>query len=248
MINPMDLTGKHIMVTGASAGIGREICVLASQLGAKISLVGRNKERLDETLSTMEGTGHKAFAFDLTQIDGIEGLLKSIVDEGGKLDGLVNSAGVAIKRPLKMTKPEFVREAFDINFFPFIELVRVAANKRMSNDGASIIGISSVAAAKGGKAQSAYAASKAAIEGALRPMAKELADRRIRVNAIEFGMINTDMYRSFLATGGTDEDLRGQYFGVGETRDAANATCFLLSDAARFITGSIMVVDGGFLS
>lgn len=244
----MELTGKHIIVTGASAGIGNEVCVLASQLGAKVTLVARNKERLDETLSKMEGGGHRAFIFDLTQIDRIADLVKSIVDEEGKLDGLVNCAGIAINRPMKMSKPEFIREAFDVNFFPFMELTRTVSGKKFSNDGASIIGISSVAAVKGGKAQGAYAASKAAIEGALRPMAKEFADRRIRVNAIEFGMINTDMYKGFLSTGGTDEDLRSQYFGVGETRDAANAICFLLSDAAKFITGTTMVVDGGFLS
>ncbi len=248
MINPMELTGKHIMITGASAGIGREVCLLASQLGAKVTLVARSKERLDETLLKMEGGGHKTFVFDLSQIDKIADLVKTIVDEEGKLDGLVNCAGIGVNRPLKVSKPEFVREVFDVNFFPFVELVRIVSGKKYSNDGASIIGISSVAAVKGGKAQGAYAASKAAIEGVLRPMAKELADRRIRVNAIEFGMINTDMYKSFLSSGGTEDDLSSQYFGIGETRDAANSICFLLSDAAKFITGTTLVVDGGFLS
>lgn len=248
MINPMDLTGKHILVTGASSGIGRQTAITASRLGARLSLMARNDERLAQTMAALEGHGHLSRVFDLVNLEGLAELVKGIVAENGPLDGLVNSAGVAENRPIRLSNPDFLEKVFRINFFPFVELVRCAGNRKHSNLGASFVGISSVAAFKGAKAQGAYAASKAAIDAVVRPMAKELADRRVRVNAAAFGMIHTDMYQTFLDAGGSDESLADQYLGVGQTEDAANVICFLLSDASRFVTGSTLVADGGFLS
>jgi NAD(P)-dependent dehydrogenase (short-subunit alcohol dehydrogenase family) len=249
MINPMDLSGKHILITGASSGIGRETSITASQLGAKLSLVARSAERLNETLTSIARDINHAYSFDLRQLDGIENLIKMIVSENGPLDGLVNCAGIALNRPIKMVKPEFLQDVFSINFFPFVELVRAVTKKNMSNDGASFVGISSVAAFKGNKAQGAYAASKAATDAIIKPMAKELSERGIRVNTAAFGMIRTDMYKYFLDAGGDDELLKAdQYLGVGEVEDAANVICFLLSGASRFITGTSLLADGGFLS
>lgn len=249
MINPMDLSAKHILITGASSGIGKATSITAGQLGAKLSLLARSEERLNETLNAIQGNSHHVYSFDLRQLDSIESLVKVIVSENGPLDGMVNCAGIASNRPIKMVKPEFLQEIFSINFFPFVELVRAATKKNMCNDGASFIGISSVAAFKGNKAQGAYSASKAAIDAIIKPMAKELSDRGIRVNTAAFGMIRTDMYKYFLDAGGNDELLKAdQYFGVGETEDAANVICFLLSNASRFITGTCLVADGGFLS
>jgi len=249
MINPMDLSGKHILITGASSGIGKTTSITAGQLGAKLSLLARSEDRLNETLHAIQGNIHHVYPFDLRQLDGIENLVKMIVSENGPLDGLVNCAGIASNRPIKMVKPAFLQEVFSINFFPFVELVRAASKKNMCNDGASFVGISSVAAFKGNKAQGAYAASKAATDAIIKPMAKELSDRGIRVNTAAFGMIRTDMYKYFLDAGGNDEFLKSdQYLGVGETEDAANIICFLLSNASRFITGTCLVADGGFLS
>lgn len=249
MINPMNLSAKHILITGASSGIGRATSITASQLGAKLSLVARSSERLNETLDAIQGNIHHVYPFDLRQLDGIESLVKAIVLENGPLDGLVNCAGVASNRPIKMVKPEFLQEMFSINFFPFVELVRAASKKNMCNDGASFVGISSVAAFKGNKAQGAYAASKAATDAIIKPMAKELSDRGIRVNTAAFGMIRTDMYKYFVDAGGNDELLKeDQYLGIGEVDDSANVICFLLSRASRFITGTSLLADGGFLS
>ena len=247
-LNPMDLTGKHILVTGASSGIGRQTAITASRLGARLSLMARNRDRLAETMAALEGDGHASHVFDLTNLGGIADVIKGIVADSGPLDGLVNSAGVGELRPLRLSNPDFLDKVFRINFFPFVELVRCAGNRKHSNPGASFVGISSVAAFRGARAQGAYAASKAAIDAVVRPMAKELADRRVRVNAAAFGMIHTEMYQNFLDVVGSDEALASQYLGVGQTEDAAHVICFLLSDASRFVTGSTLIADGGFLS
>lgn len=249
MINPMDLSGRHVLVTGASSGIGRAACIMASRLGARVSLLARSQERLEETVSLMDGDGHGCYCHDVAQVEGLEDVVKKVVTVSGPLDGLVHCAGVSTGRPLLMSKPDFVKEVMAVNFFSFVELVRAVARKRNSHEGASLVGVSSVAAFRGGKAQEAYAASKAAIDSVLKPMAKELSDRRIRVNAAAFGMVRTHSYQMYLDGGGSDEALKTQqYLGVGEPEEAASILCFLLSDASRFITGTTLIADGGFLS
>lgn len=249
LINPMDLTGRHILITGASSGIGRSACIQASKLGAKISLVARNKERLRETLALMEGEGHGIFTFDLNETDGIDGLAASIVEKDGPLDGLVHCAGLGLNRPVKLAKPGFVEQMTRIHFYAFAELIRAASLKKRSNNGASYLGISSVAAVHGNKTQGIYSASKGAMNAVVHAFAKELASREIRVNTIAFGMVDTDMYQGFLESGGNNQELlREQYQGIIPVEYAGNAICFLLSDAARYITGGTMNYDAGALS
>ena len=246
----MDLTGKHIVITGASAGIGRAASIQASRLGARVSLIARNEEKLRETLSLMEGEGHSAYPSDLSAIDQIDGLIASIAENGGAFDGLVHCAGLGNNRPLKLSKPDFVEQMTRINYFAFVELVRSASARKRTNDGASYLGISSTAAFQGGKTQGVYAASKGAINAAVHVFAKELAPRKIRVNAVAFGMVETDMYRKcFLDAGGNnDELLRGQYLGVIPVDYAAGAICFMLSDASKYMTGGTLKYDAGDLS
>lgn len=249
MVNPMDLTGKHILVTGASSGIGRATCILVSQLGAKVSLVARNEERLAETISQMEGDGHKTYAFDLTDLEGIEALVKRITAEQGLIDGLAHCAGICENRPIKLAKPAYVSEVMLTNFSTFAELLRVLSSKRFVNECASMVGISSVAAFGGEKAQGIYAASKAAINGLIHPVAKELAQRNIRVNSIAFGMVETNMFEEYKQVGGdANKLLARQYLGFGKPNDAANIIAFLLGNASAFITGTTLVADGGVLS
>ncbi len=248
MKNPMDMSGKHIIVTGASAGIGCAAAILLSQLGAKVSLVARSAERMQSTLLKMEGTAHQCFAVDLANLDGLEPMCKDIVEKSGMIDGFVHCAGIGKNRPIAISKPDFVDETMRLNFYAFLEMARVLSKKKYSCDGASLLAVSSVAALRGDRTQGAYAASKAALCGVIHPMAKEMAVRNIRVNAVAFGMIQTEMYEKFQAAGGNEESLKSQYLGVGSCEDAANAICFLLSDASKFITGTTLVADGGYLS
>ena len=245
----MNLLGKHIVVTGASAGIGRAVCIQASKLGAKVSLIARNEERLKETISMMEGEGHSSYSFDLNDIAGIDGLVNGLVEADGAIDGLVHCAGLGINRPLKLAKPEFICQMTQVHYFAFVELMRAATYRKRTNEGASFIGISSVAAAHGNKTQGAYSAAKGAMNAVVHAFAKELAPRSIRVNTIAFGMVDTDMYKGFLESGGNNEELlQDQYLGIIPREYAGNAVCFLLSDAARYITGGTLNYDAGDLS
>ncbi len=249
MINPMDLTGKHIIITGASSGIGRAASIQASKLGAHVTLIARNEEKLNETVSLMSGDMHNVVPADLTEIDKIDGLIADISERFGAIDGLVHCAGLGLNRPIKLAKPEFVEQVTRLNYFAFVELIRAAASRKRSNNGASYIGISSVAAVHGNKTQGVYSASKGAMNSIVHSFAKELAAREIRVNTIAFGMVDTDMYKGFLESGGNNEELlQDQYLGIIPPEYAGNAICFLLSDAGKYITGSTFNYDAGDLS
>lgn len=251
MINPMDLSGKHILVTGASAGIGKATAILISKLGGRVSLVARNEEKLNETLSCLIGGGHAIYPYDVRDIDGIEALLKSVITVQGAFSGLVHCAGIADMRPLSMTKYDFLHNMMLTNFYSFIEMCRIYAKKNFNNGG-SIVAMSSACSQKGDKSKTAYCSSKAAIDGAIRAIAPEMAVKNIRINSILSGFIKTDLYYSYISTAGEEAMISNvldkQYLGMGEVIDVANAICYLLSDTAKFITGTGFVVDGGYLS
>lgn len=252
MINPLDLTGKHILVTGASSGIGKATAIYISKLGAMVTLVARNEKKLEDTLSKLEGEGHSVYPFDLKQVQEIEALINNIVSQKGALNGLVHCSGIATMRPLSMTRTGFLHDMMLLNFYAYVELIRCASKKNNFTEGASFIGISSVESKTGDKGKTAYCSTKAAMDAATRCMAKELAPKRIRVNTIVPGFIKTAMYDSYIEKAGEDAFnsyvLVKQYLGLGETVDIANAIAYLLSDAAKFITGTGLIVDGGFLS
>ncbi len=247
MINPMDLSGKHILITGGSAGIGRQCAIHASRLGARVTIIARNEERLRDTLAQMERSReHAYYVCDLAKTEEIEPLVMRVVEERGTVDGFCHAAGTGQNRLLKMAKPSFVEKTLQIHIGAFIELVRCLSIKQNLNDGASLVGISSAAAEKGNQCQSVYAGAKAAMNGFIKPVAQELAFRGIRVNTVAYGMVDTAMYQDFLDTGGDPKVMERQYLGVIDLESAANAVMFLLSDACRFITGSVLPVYAGY--
>ena len=251
MKSVIDLTGKQILITGASSGMGASTAVLCSQLGAKVILVARRTERLKEVTEKLEGSGHKYYSFDLGEVDEIEGFIKNVIAENGPIDGFVHSAGISSTRPLKMMKPKHLREVMEINFNSFVEITRCITKKNCYNPGLSIVGISSISSTLGNQTKTAYCASKAAMDAVVRCFAKELAPN-VRANTVCPGMINTDIYEKFKDNAGDSYDaevrMYRQYLGLGEPEDVANMIVFLLSDASRLITGSNIGVDGGMLS
>ena len=250
MKNIVDLSNKRILVVGSSSGIGKQTAITLSRVGAKISLVARNEEKLKAALTDLEGGGHDYFVADISEISSIEALIKEIIAKNGPLDGLVYSAGVGTALPLMQSKPEKVQEAFNVNFFGFFEAVRQVARKGRFNPGMRVVGVSSCASLRGDKSKAIYSSSKAAMDSAVRCMAKELAEKGICINTVAPSMTATELYNRYIEKYGEDSEtnkelLTRQYLGIAQPQDIANAIAFLISPAARFITGITLPVDGG---
>jgi NAD(P)-dependent dehydrogenase (short-subunit alcohol dehydrogenase family) len=252
MYNLVNLKDRRILITGAASGIGRQIAVTASRLGGKIVILDINSEGMEETISMLEGEDHGYFPLDLSDLNNIEKNLAIISENYAPFDGFVHSAGISITRPLTMTTPEIIKKSMDINFGSFVEITRFIVKGKFYKHGMSIVAISSISSVQGNQSKTVYCASKAALDGAMRCMAKELAPRHIRVNSIMPGLTRTPIFEAFLRNSGDSEDAKSivsrQYLGLGEPLDIANMAAYLLSDAARFITGSAIPVDGGRLS
>ena len=250
MKNLIDLTDKHIMIIGASSGIGRQTAITLSSVGARLTLVARTEEKLKAVISELDGKGHEYSPCDVTDLTGIEAMIKHAIERSGRLDGLVYSAGISMSMPLTMFKPEKLQKLFDVNFFAFIECVRQATKKGRFNPGMRIVGVSSIASMKGNKTHLGYCASKAAMDAAVRCMAKELADKNIYINTVAPGMTETEMHLDFRETVGEDSDsmkelFERQYLGLIKPDAVAETIAFLLSPAAKSITGITLPVDGG---
>ena len=249
MFNPFTLKEKTIIVTGASSGIGRQCAIDCSKMGAKIILIARNQERLEETLCSLDNNDHQVYSYDLTQIDGIKDLANEIVSSNGKINGLIHAAGIEITKPIKLLEPCDFEMIYRTNNLSGFELMRQLSSIKNMNKGGSIIFISSITAIIGRSGVAAYAASKGAMISATKTFALELAKRHIRVNCISPGTILTPMMQNYLND--LDEISRqkrvdGFPLGLGETTDISNACIYLLSDASRWITGQNIIIDGGY--
>ena len=249
MFNPFTLKEKTIIVTGASSGIGRQCAIDCSKMGAKVILIARNQERLEETLGSLDNNDHQVYSYDLTQIDGIKDLVNEIVSSNGKINGLIHAAGIEITKPIKLLEPCDFEMIYRTNNLSGFELMRQLSSIKNMNKGGSIIFISSITAIIGRSGVAAYAASKGAMISATKSFALELAKRQIRVNCISPGTILTPMMQKYLND--LDEISRqkrvdGFPLGLGETTDISNACIYLLSDASRWITGQNIIIDGGY--
>lgn len=250
MINPMDLTGKRYIVTGASSGLGRQVCVTISQLGANVTAIARREDRLKETLSLMEKGEHDYYSYDLSEVDGIESLVNSAVSKNGKYDGAVHCAGIGILMPVAMSKYSFMKEIMDINFFSFVEMARVLSKKKNSNDEASFVAVSSAASEFTDKCKLGYTSSKGALDSAVKAMAVELgASRKMRFNTVNPGWIKTEMYNMFVEQTGAEhaeKTLSTHVLGIAEPAEVANTIAFLLSPMSSKITGQNIFIDSGW--
>ena len=241
-LNPFTLEGKQILVTGASSGIGRSIAILCSKMGAHVILTARNKERLDETLKQLSGTGHLVRAADLTLVDEVSHL----VNEMPKLDGIVHCAGVGSRVFCKSITRSDIMEVMDVNFIaPVLLQASILANKKI-NRSASIVFVSSRAYDFPSVGNAVYSASKGAIMSYSKCLALELAPRLIRVNCICPGMVWTDLICNTLK----EEDLKfaEQSYPLkrfGKVEDVANLAVYLLSNGSSWMTGSSIDLSGG---
>lgn len=242
--NPYSLEGKRILITGASSGIGRTTAIECSKLGAVLIITGRNKERLDESLKELEGKGHKAVIADLTINEDIE----KLVNEVDYLNGVVLCAGQVKSTPFKMCKRERVNPIFEINYFSQVELLRLLVCGKKIIENASIVFVSSIGGVEAFTiGNGIYGASKAALNSSMKFCALELAAKKIRVNSVNPGMVNT----SLINGGSLSEEQKQadmQKYPLkryGEPKDIALGIIYLLSDASSWVTGHSLVIDGG---
>ncbi|MGL0822737.1 SDR family NAD(P)-dependent oxidoreductase [Vibrio vulnificus] len=244
------LKNKTVLVTGASSGIGRVISQVFSVQGARVIIVGRDSERLTQTLDILSGDGHHAIICNLTNPEDIERLFDEACSLAGEIDAVVHCAGIQKTLPLQAIKEIDFDEVFSTNVKSAQFIAKSYRKKsRYNKSGSSLIFLSSVAAACGEPAISTYSASKAALLGLSRSLASELARNKIRVNCISPGVVLTEMAEKLFSQLTTEQYeliLNKHMIGFGQPEDVANAALYLASDLSRWVTGSTLYVDGGY--
>jgi len=249
MIEPLNQTGRVILVTGASSGIGQATAIFLSQLGARVVLIARRKEGLTAALTQLEGADHRLEPFDLSDVEAIPNLLKKLSSEVGPISGLVHCAGAQVIQPLRILSTKEVEGIFRINVTAALMLAKGFRQKGVHTPSAAIVFVSSVMGLVGAPGRAAYCGSKGALQAAARSLALELAPEGIRVNCVAPGYVRTPMLEhaeAVISAEGMRRVEEMHPLGFGEARDVAQAIGFLLSDASRWITGSTLSVDGGY--
>jgi NAD(P)-dependent dehydrogenase (short-subunit alcohol dehydrogenase family) len=238
---------KNIIITGSSSGLGRELSLSLDALGAKLVLLGRNKKSLLKTKSLMKNK-HKYIICDFSKLNDTQKKIKEIF-KGKKFDGLVHGAGNYMLSPLQLINENEITDAVNTNLIsPFLITKEFCKRSNFNND-ASIIFVSSVTAIIGSSSLSIYSMTKSGQVGLARSLAVEMASKKIRVNSISPGLVNSRI--SEVLSSNTDSDSfenikKKHLLGIGEYSDIVSSILFLLSDKSKWITGSNMIVDGGY--
>lgn len=241
---------KHIIITGASSGLGKSLAIKASLAGAKVTLIARDKCRLLDTVNAMyDKDKHSIYSSDLSNLNEIESLLKNIASNNGKIDGFCHCAGItgsAAIRPIKVSNTNFVDSIFKIHVLAFIEAVRVLSLPKVTNSGANIVGISSVVAYRGEVGCSSYAAAKGAVDSFIKNAAVELYNRKIKINSVAFGTINSETYLNMVEEDFDKLHVMGnQKFGGIDLDNATDILISLLSNKSLQYTGNTIEFFAG---
>jgi NAD(P)-dependent dehydrogenase (short-subunit alcohol dehydrogenase family) len=243
--NPFSLENKTILVTGASSGIGRATAIECSKMGAKVIITGRNEERLQETFVQLEDDGHLQIVADLQKGEDLALLIESVP----VIDGLVNNAGITISLPVPFINKGALDDILQINtVVPILLTSAIVKKKKIKNGGSVVFTCSTSGIYNAVIGNAMYSASKGAISGFMKNAALDLAAKNIRVNAVSPGMINTNILESGVIT---EEQLKEDMKKYplkryGEPEEVAYAIIYLLSDASSWVTGSNLVIDGGY--
>lgn len=245
-----NLSNKNIIVTGASSGIGRQCAITFSQLGANIILIARNRKRLEETFNRLNKGNHLYISQDIIEYDKLENAINTVTEKIGKISGFVHSAGTEMTLPLKSMTSSYYENMFAINVISGFELARIISKKKyLDENGASFVFISSVMGMLGQAGKIGYCSSKGALISGAKAMALEIASKHIRVNCIISGVVETEMSNKMfesLPKESKKSVIDMHPLGLGKPNDIAYACAYLLSDAARWITGTNLIIDGGY--
>ncbi len=243
------LEGSALLITGASSGIGRASAIEASRHGARVALVARREDALEETLALLEGDGHIVAPYDLDDLDGIPEFVTGIAGRLGGLDGIVHAAGRHDATPVRAMTAASMAELLDANVTTAMMLAKALRTKQVHRDTASLVLLSSAVGLVGQSGVSAYSATKGAIVTLAKSLALELARDGIRVNCVCPGIVETPMtegIRERVGAAAFERIANAHPLGLGEPLDVANAILYLLSPVSRWVTGSALVVDGGY--
>lgn len=247
----MNLVKQKILIVGASSGIGKATAIQLSQQEAKLVLISRSEEKLQEVISQCSGEGHTYFAIDVKDEKALdEAISASAKGKEEPFTGFVYSAGQEGTIPLKFAKADFLSEILQVNTIPALLITKILQKKgNFSGDGGSIVFISSVMGSLGQPAKAAYCMSKGGLVAASKALALELANKKIRVNCISPGMVTTEMSSKILDSVSEDsanEIKRMHPLGIGDVKDIVNGIEFLLSEKSKWITGIDLLIDGGY--
>ncbi len=244
-MNAFDLTGKTILVTGASSGLGRQTAITISRYGATVCITGRNRERLDRTFQELAGSGHQQIIADLTMAQEIEHLAEALPG----LNGVVYSTGISDLVPTKFISDKDIEKNFSIGFNASVLLTSaLQKKKRLTGGNCSLVFISTISTKYPFVGGAMYISARAALEGYARVLMLELVGKGIRVNCVSPGFVNGPLLES------TQEQIskekvemirERQPLGLGEPEDVANVILFYLSDASKWVTGTNLILGGG---
>jgi NAD(P)-dependent dehydrogenase (short-subunit alcohol dehydrogenase family) len=243
----MRLKGRKILVTGASSGIGRETCITIAREGGIIIAVARREHLLKELIAELNETidsGHVYKVCDITNDEQLSDLVSSIEN----LDGVVHSAGIVFPMPIKFIRKKHLEKVWSLNTFAPIELTSLLLSKKLINEGASILFLSSISTKHPYFGGAVYVSSKAALEAYSRNLALEMASKKVRSNVLSPALVKTAIFEQTVEASDTERlaEYESQYpFGFGTPEDIANAILFFLSNESRWITGQNLVMDGG---
>jgi NAD(P)-dependent dehydrogenase (short-subunit alcohol dehydrogenase family) len=248
-IKAFSLEGKHIVIVGASSGLGRAAAIACAESGAAVSICARREDKLKEVVKILPGNNHGYAIVDVKDVSSIDAGFDRFVDERGQISGMIYASGISTVRPLSVIDEKSYDETMNINLKGALFCSKaVLKNTRSIKNGSSIIFFSSISSYDAvGKGRILYSTSKAGVNGLMRSLALDISSMKHRSNALLIGSIKTDIWDVDMVTEEQSAKyLSGSLIGEGEPDDVANACIYLLSDASKWVTGTALLIDGGY--